>query len=110
MKKGPTIRHTSHTEETRAIKKIINTFIEHMSLAGNRLVTDKKVNKKDLAVGDAIVPGVRLLNARKKLAGAIKSGMLEKKNMEPEIAVYAAIVWFLRLEKSKRDKIIDEWG
>jgi len=36
--------------------------------------------------------------------------MEARRNLEPEIAIYAAIVWFMRQEKTRRDQILSEWG
>jgi hypothetical protein len=50
-----------------------------------------------------------LLNYRTQLVKTIKAGMLEKKDMEVEIATLAAIVWFLRLSADERSSITGLW-
>jgi len=50
-----------------------------------------------------------LLALRKKLAGWIKKGMLDRKDEEAEIALLAMLVWYNRLEETQRMRVIGEW-
>jgi hypothetical protein len=36
--------------------------------------------------------------------------MLERKDQEEDIALLAAFIWYNRLEKSRKDAIVEEWG
>lgn len=110
-RKGPIVRHANKSEETRAGRKILKCFTDKMQKQLNDMITSGVLKKKDLCADDnAEITGVQLLAIRKKLASTIKNGMLERKNMEPEIAIYTAILWFMRLEKTRRDQILNEWG
>lgn len=110
MAKGPKVSHVSYGDEARAIRKVITNFTDAMQLTANRMINSREIGKEELGIDNSQINGEKLLNLRKKLVQAIKSGMLDKNDMEPEIAVYAATIWFMRLEKDRRDRIVNEWS
>jgi hypothetical protein len=47
---------------------------------------------------------------RQMLSWEIKEGMLKRQDQEIEIAIMAILVWFTRMEKERRDEILQSWG
>jgi len=110
-RKGPVVRHTKVTDETRASRKILKCFIDQVEKRMHDMVVKGAINGVDLCINENIeIKGEALLAIRKKLLSTVKTGMEARRNLEPEIAIYAAIVWFMRQEKTRRDQILSEWG
>lgn len=51
-----------------------------------------------------------LVELRRLLVSYIKSGMLERKDQELEIAVVAMMVWFQRQDRERMFSILESWG
>ena len=106
-KQGPKIRHIDSRGDFRSINLLLNNFIKKINEVAADSLQKGELNKSVLLVSDDSLENT-LLIFRKKLASTIKSGMLERKDKEPEVAFYSAIVWFLRQEKETRERIMDE--
>jgi hypothetical protein len=50
-----------------------------------------------------------MLLQRTELVARVKTGMLERKDMEVEIGLQAFIVWYLRLDKADRERLQELW-
>lgn len=46
-----------------------------------------------------------LLAQRKALVSAVEEGMLERKDQETKIGLFAALIWFNRLEEDRKARI-----
>ena len=83
--------------------------------------TDKVVNS-DALLGAALNPGglldglnwksqepLDLLRQRTRLIDYLRKGMLERKDMEREIALLAAVIWTNRLSQAEHDRVMGLW-
>jgi hypothetical protein len=50
-----------------------------------------------------------LLNCRRELAKYVKKGMLERQDMETEIAMLAGVIWYLRQSHEERMRLETSW-
>lgn len=97
----PKITHTTLQRERRKIRAIVQSFAKKV------IERVEKIREVDLRVFDP--NEATLLDYRKRLVAQVKEGMLERKDMEIEIATIAALVWFMRLTKDERDRVTDLW-
>jgi hypothetical protein len=88
----------------RLMRRVLSAFAKELEKAAQRVGKQKGglPNLKDTS-------DEHLKAERTKLASYIKKGMLERKDMEVEIALQAAIVWILRMEKEKKARILEMW-
>jgi len=101
----PKVTHSSRNKEVSKLTKIMTSFTQAAlgfakSAAGAGTLPDPLFS----------VEGGELLKQRKRLAQALKQGMLERKDKELEIAIFAALVWYNRLEQKRQRDILEEWG
>lgn len=102
MQKGdpvPKIIHTNIAKQQRKFTAVMTMFTKAMVVQAPDMV-----GKRTFEVSDE-----NLLKHRKALVARIKEGMLERKDMELEIATLAAIVWFLRLDKKRQEQVEGLW-
>ncbi len=106
MAAGPVIRHSNEQLRRRKFLPIVEKFAEELRNGIKKMSEDKTV------IGGAnwqIAEGKDLLELRRRLVAKVKEGMLERKDMELEIAFLSMMIWFARLEKERRDRITDLW-
>jgi len=101
---APKVIHRATGNETRKIKKVISVFSKRMSDRAEQLLIAGELPKWDDSSDD------NLLNMRRFLVRSVREGMLERKDLEEEIALMACFVWFNRLEADRKAKILEEWG
>ena len=101
------IRRTDIHKRLRVTKAVLGRFAEEIEKVakialrpGGKLIDFPWEELSGSLSEDAEV----LLKARKMLAAEIKTGMLERQNREAEIALFAMVVWFRRLDAERRAK------
>ncbi len=100
------IRHSDVGKKMRKLRPVIAKFVEAMETkSGDMLKTNPSLKRLDW---ETPTPE-KLLQVRREIASYIKSGMLERKDQELEIAVLAMLAWFMRLEDAKRQRIAEAW-
>lgn len=92
------IRHFNTGAKRRELRGVLKLFMREL---------EKKLesNIKSMRDWHEVRNGVsdeKLLDLRRELVGAVRQGMLERKDKEIEIAMLACFVWWNRLEKEKR--------
>jgi hypothetical protein len=97
----PKIKHSTLARDRRRLRLIVHAFAKKMVERAERFkVIDPEVFAPDSDV---------LLKYRKGLVQAVKSGMLERQDLELEIGISSALVWFMRLTKEEQDRVTDLW-
>ena len=88
------IRHFNTGAKRRKLRGVLKVFVGEL---------EKKLESSIKVMDDwDDMSGEKLLNLRRELVGAVKQGMLDRKDMEIEIAMLACFVWWNRLEGEKR--------
>jgi len=100
-----TIRHFNSGPELRKARRVMAKF---MTKVKQRM--EKKIAKDRKYINWFDTSEEGLLDRRRELVKSIKEGMLERKDLEIDIAVNACFVWFNRLEVEQREQILREWG
>lgn len=96
-KMGPTVRHTTISPDKDQLESMILKFIPAVvTCAHKKREADGWVAFKDER---------NLLTLRKDLLKLVRCGMLERKDLEEEIALLACVIWFLR--KQNRKSLMD---
>jgi hypothetical protein len=98
----PKIRHSTAGKDVRKLKRLLHAFVKE---AENKTARNLHRGVKLVNLQDASEEN--LLAQRKELVSLVKAGMLKREDKEIEIAVQAAIVWFLRLEEAKQRRILE---
>ena len=93
------IRHTPVAKYRKQFRSVMEAFAKEVSHS-----SDSYVDLQTFATNDT-----NLLTHRRALVRMVKEGMLERKDMEPEIAMLAAIVWYLRLDKARQERVMGMW-
>jgi len=102
-KSAPKIRHTkSNLKEKNMLNGVMKHFI-------NDAVLPKAHAKLHAGMSGWDNPD-NLLELRKQLAATVKAGMYDREDLEEDIALLAAFVWFNRLAEERRRLIEAEWG
>lgn len=104
----PKVKHSTKTKDLARIRKILKHFAGEI---GQRLAS---ADSLPAGLFDSTGQGLlrdrsKLKDLRGELVEVIKNGMLARKDLELEIGLWAAIVWYNRLEKEKQDHM-EEWG
>lgn len=88
------IRHFNAGVKRRKLRGVLKIFVREL---------EKKLESSIKTMdGWDDVSDKKLLDLRRELVGAVRQGMLERKDKEIEIAMLACFVWWNRLEKEKR--------
>lgn len=104
--KKPVIKHSMDKELKNGIKKILKAFTKELEEQKEKFIKEKYLKKEHLFKDENVKSDV-LLSLRKKLVFTLRKGMLERDDLEAEIAVLAAMVWFGRQKKEDRDKVLE---
>jgi HD-GYP domain-containing protein (c-di-GMP phosphodiesterase class II) len=104
--KSPVIKHNLDKELKNGVKKIVKAFTKKLEDQEEKFIGQKYIKKEHLFKDDKIRADV-LCSLRKKLVFTLRKGMLERDDLETEIAVLAAMVWFGRLKKEQQDQILE---
>lgn len=103
--RGPIVRHSEDKELKNGASRILKAFTKEVELHREGLIEKKYIKKEYLFKED--IEGKTLLELRKKLIFTLRKGMLERQDLEVEIGVLAAFVWFGRQSKETQDKILE---
>lgn len=88
------IRHFNTGAKRRKLRGVLKIFVGDL---------EKKLESSIKVMNDwDNVSDKKLLDLRRELVAVTKQGMLERKDMEIEIALLACFVWWNRLESEKR--------
>lgn len=87
---------------TALIRNFARVLTEQSDILAIQLLQDGSLAGIDWKEQD----DASLLSQRKKLIDIIKSGMLDRKDKELEIAVFAGVIWTNRLERSRHDRAL----
>ena len=106
------IRRTDTAKKVQKVLALVTEFSRQISRAATALQGAGGALEK--IPWDSVMPGTKehegtILEMRKRLASEIKSGMLERKDREAEIALHAMIVWFMRLNDEERKRALGTW-
>ena len=105
--KKPVVRHNLDREVRNGVSKILRAFIKELGEQKEKMIVKKYIRKEHLFKDEA-TRGEILLSLRKKLVFTLRKGMLEREDLEVEIGVLAAMVWFGRQKKEQQDSILNE--
>lgn len=100
---NPVVRCKNTAADRKRLKRILSYFLKNI---------EEKEFKKIFNGGAPIFCETEddLLSLRRKLWNTAKSGMIGRNDLELEIGLYAALVWYNRLEISRRQAIEEEWA
>lgn len=104
--KNPTVTHNLDKELKNGVRKIVKAFTKKLEDQEDIFIKSKYLRKEHLFKDDKVRADV-LCSLRKKLVFTIRKGMLERDDLETEIGVLAAMVWFGRLKKEQQDQILN---
>lgn len=104
--KSPVIKHSLDRELKSGVKKIIKEFFKELNTQGEKFIVEKKLRKEHLFKDDEVRVEI-LRTLRQKLVYTLRKGMLEREDLETEIGVLAAMVWFGRLKKERQSRILE---
>lgn len=105
--KNPVVRHNLDKELKNGVKKIIKAFTKELEVQQEKFIKEKYLKKEHLFKDVETVRADVLCSLRKKLVFTIRKGMLERDDLETEIGVLAAMVWFGRQKKENQDRILE---
>lgn len=101
----PKITHVDGRATRLLSRAVVRSFLKEV---------DKEFERQIDGVGKYLKAPTdeSMLAGRKCLVQKVKVGMLDRKDQEIQIAVQAMIVWWMRLEKERRDEMIadTEWN
>jgi len=100
-------RHLNTSLEKKKIRRLMNAFVKQMTKTATQHVIKNRGAEESLFGWDKY-SDENLLNMRRRLVRVVKEGVHERQNKEEEIALVAAMVWFLRLKQEERDRMM-EW-
>lgn len=95
------IIHTTVQKDRKKLRVIVQSFAQKMA---ERINSFKNIDPKIFEHTDET-----LLKYRKELVDSVKKGMLERKDLELEIAITSAVIWFMRLSKDEQDRVTNLW-
>lgn len=100
----PVVHHRPNsTKNTNKFKSVVSHFAKHQMIPAFEDQIGQKANWDEIS-------DENLLHLRRKLVHKIKEGMLERKDLERDIANYAVMVWWVRLTNEQRSDVIGAWG
>lgn len=108
-KKPTTIHNTKRKQLLADLRHVFDAFNKEMKEEAEKMVLEGKLKKDYLLKADD-VGGPMLLELRRKLVYSIRKGMLQRKDLETNVGILAALIWFGRCEKEKADRILEDWG
>jgi hypothetical protein len=101
----PKIKHVDGRATRILSRAVVRSFLKEV---------EKDFDRRMAALGPFMQAptDASILKERKELVQKVKIGMLDRKDQEIQIAVQAMIVWWMRLEKERRDQMIadTEWN
>lgn len=98
---GPKVTHRS-TDDARVARRLSALFVEEVRKTMDRMVADGKLDH----IREGNSSDAEILAERKKLVLVLKEGMLERKDMELEIAVQAGVVWLMRMDREAFERAL----
>lgn len=94
-------KHSKSVREVGRLKRIMAHFCKHVCAYAEKKA--KRDPKWRVWQDEPTVEN--LLALRKSLVAMVKKGMLDRKDLEEEIAVLAGLIWFMRQEEDRRYRI-----
>lgn len=113
MENRPRIIHnTKKNNDLKILKKVLTRFFVEMEKKAKVLLENTELLNGFVELrGENLEADLeRLKKFRTSLSTQIKETVYSRKDSELEVGLLACIVWFSRLETSRRLKILDEWG
>jgi len=107
MPKGGVIKRSNVTKKMARISNLFVHFAKEIDPVSRRMLSPGGSLEK---IGWEEPSDAVLLRLRQMLSWEVKQGMLERKDREMEIAIMAVLVWFARLEKERRDQVLQLWS
>lgn len=104
--RGPIVRHNIDKNLKNGVRRIVKEFYKQLDTQAEKFVTQKKLRNEHLFKDETVKADV-LKALRQKLVYTLRKGMLEREDLETEIAVLAAMVWFGRQKKELQDRILE---
>ena len=101
----PKVTHSTRNKDVNKFANILGAFTDTIAAYVRSPLSVDTIPSTMFSV-----EGPDLLQLRKQLRDTIKDGMLKRKDKEIEIAILACLVWFNRLERERKLKILEEWG
>jgi hypothetical protein len=100
----PRIRHSTIARDMRVFRSLLKVFADEVEKEAM-----KRFKKGHWTESWKSITPENLLVQRREMVARVKQGMLERRDLEIEIALQAAIVWYLRLEDNKRARLLELW-
>lgn len=95
----PRVTHTDTTVKKQRVGGVTKRFLKLVKQRAEQVAVSEQVDWDN-------PKGKNLLKLRKQLVATTKTGMLERKDMEVEIAMYAMFVWFNRMSYEEQQALM----
>lgn len=102
------IRKSNVQERIRKFHGVLTKFSEAMETKAKRMHLDGGA-LAGIPWEKDTVPLDQLLNLRRLIRDTVKRGIDNREDVEVEIAVPSCLIWFVRMEESRKESILALW-